>query len=163
MKKVTFSTPYESDSESDECNPYIPLADGTGDDVFIGLKDADEIVISQSKIKVAFDYPLKKEFIFELSGDRGDEGFTRKGLAKAIIKQYEEIYAEEEKSCSEKVESIGEFATREWGEAHPSALMLNRRKTTGTYGIWGHSLGDLLLHTISHDSDRGVWTLGVDS
>ena len=40
--------------------------------------------------------------------------------------------------------------------------MYNRITTEGKFGIWGHDLGDLILHTVWIDNDN-VITLGVDS
>jgi hypothetical protein len=33
----------------------------------------------------------------------------------------------------------------------------------GTYGIWGHSIGDLDLCGVQYEAERGFWTLQVDS
>lgn len=40
--------------------------------------------------------------------------------------------------------------------------MYNRIKTNGDYGIWGHVLGDLMLHTLYFE-EKNVITVGVDS
>lgn len=41
--------------------------------------------------------------------------------------------------------------------------MINRAPTNGKYGIWGHSLGDLVLHTVHYDPTGKVIKLGIDS
>ncbi len=41
-------------------------------------------------------------------------------------------------------------------------FMLNRETTHGPHGIWGHSLGDLVLHTVSQVKGN-LFDLGVDS
>jgi len=155
---VTFSTPYETD----EVSPYISLSNGWDDSCFEDLKDADEIVIPVREIKIAFSYPLKDTFVFEFQSDN-EEGFTRKGLAKIIIKQYEDIYEEEEKTSSERIETIGDWSTRMYGEVHPGALMLNRVRTSGTYEIWDHDIDDLCLHTVAYSAEKEHWILGIDS
>lgn len=36
-------------------------------------------------------------------------------------------------------------------------------RRTGKYGIWGHDLGDLALHTVSRSSPGAAFDLGIDS
>ena len=47
------------------------------------------------------------------------------------------------------------------GRAAPN--LYNRGRSSGTYGIWGHDLGDLVLHTVAFDAERNLYTLGIDS
>ncbi len=159
---VNFETPYEDnyDEKGDiNVSPYIPLCKGYGDDAFIGLTNPDEVVIPESEIKIKFHYPLKTELISVFKADTED-GFTRKGLAKVVIKTYEEIYEAEEKTYTE---SSASRHTSMYGEAHPGVLLLNREETNGTYGIYGHDIEDLLLHRVSYNARAGYWTLGIDS
>ena len=40
--------------------------------------------------------------------------------------------------------------------------MLNRNTTDGKWGIWGHELGDLIVHTLV-ESEDGAWQVQCDS
>ncbi|WP_298121961.1 hypothetical protein [Flavobacterium sp.] len=96
------------------------------------LIDADKVVITYSEIILIIDYPLNKpvEFIIKSSG----KGFTKKQLVLEISKKYHEIYKVEESSAKTKTIPIEK---REG--------IINRNETDGTYGIWGHDIGDLVL------------------
>ena len=48
-------------------------------------------------------------------------------------------------------------------ERNPGCFLINRAATDGTYGIWGHDLGDLVLHTIYYAPTSGEICLGIDS
>lgn len=61
---------------------------------------------------------------------------SRDQLIKEIVEAYHEVYRLEEDST----QKIG----------------------TGIFRIWGHSLGDLVLHTINI-YEQGIITLGIDS
>ena len=113
-----------------------------------GIVDAEQVVIPRASIRVAVDYPLADEHVFALnSGDSA--GFRRGELALKITQLYQRIYAEEERSSAEPAGTI------------PG--LYNRTRTEGTYGIWGHGLGDLVLVDVYHQPDRDVWGLSVDS
>jgi hypothetical protein len=124
------------------------------------LQDADEKVIDEASVKVVIDYPLAEAHVFDLQAPNG-EYFTRASLASAIAAQYQEIYAAESQTTTVREESIGEYNTRLDLDG-PRGLM-NRVRTDGTYGIWGHVLGDLDLHTVTWDEGQEVWYLGIDS
>lgn len=161
-KDVTFETPYKEKYDKDDefnISPYISIYGGYEDDVFVGLRNPDEVVIPEHEIDIGFSYPLKAVFIFTFISDT-EAGFTRKGLAKMVIKKYEEIYDEEEKTYTEKSASNYDAM---YGEAHPSAVRLIRGDTNGTYGISGSAIGALLLHKVSYNPDTEYWTLGIDS
>jgi hypothetical protein len=136
-------------------SPYISLEDPEPDLAL--LLHADDRVINQGMVRVLYRYPLgtagpsaeeqaRGGWIFEAAAPEGF--FTRAALARAIAARYQAIYAEEE------------------GNAPPAGDlpgMLNRATTDGQYGIWGHRLGDLLLHTVGHSAEADLYTLGIDS
>ena len=113
-----------------------------------GMVDAEQVVIPRASIRLAVSYPLAEEHIFTLNSD-DSAGFRRGELALKITQLYQQIYAEEERSSAE-----------------PAGLipgLFNRTRTEGTYGIWGHGLGDLVLMGVYHQPDKDVWGLSVDS
>jgi hypothetical protein len=75
-------------------------------------------------------------------------GFTREDFLAAVREGYEKIYEEERETSS-----IPE------GQASPE--LLNRNRTNGKHGIWGHDLGDLSLDSVY--TKDGVWRLVVSS
>ena len=116
-----------------------------------------ECVIPESSILVLYSYPLgttgpsEEErklggWIFE---EKSEGGFSRRSLVKAITDRYQEIYEEEERTTT--------------AEAGLIPSMLNRSPTDGKYGIWGHEIQDLVLHTVTYNSENGVYTPGIDS
>jgi hypothetical protein len=106
--------------------------------------DPDEKVIDLTTIRIKYTYPLSNSVTYRVSSRNG---FTRKQLAKIIARRYQMIYDEEEATSDVAVENI------------PN--MLNRCQTTGRFGIWGHCIDDLILHTAHIDGD--LITLGLDS
>ncbi len=85
---------------------------------------------------------------------------TRFVLVDIISKLYQRIYRQEKETATLPIESMAERYDRTGG-GRP--LMLNRAPTYGKYGIWGHELGDLVLRTVYYDSDKDLYTLGIDS
>lgn len=137
----------EEDMDSNSIDlGYIPIVDPIED--IRNLENPTNIIIDKGKIDVLFEYPLTNKVIKTFYADTTD-GFTKAGLIEMICDFYEEIYDEEEKTTSTKIGNL------------PN--MLNRNITDGRYGIWGHAIGDLLLHTIKYDPDYDFYTLGIDS
>jgi hypothetical protein len=110
--------------------------------------DRNEIVLEGSKdYTLTIDYPLSTPALFPLRTP--STGVSRIDLVEIIVKAYREVYKEEEESTKVKSGLI------------PG--MYNRNTTDGKYGIWGHGLGDLMLHAAYVDEETGVIELGVDS
>lgn len=84
----------------------------------------------------------------ELRAHDPARGFERGELALKVSELYQSIYAAEAASAPDP--------------GHVSGLY-NRGTSGGTYGIWGHDLRELCLHTVSFDAGKGVYRLGVDS
>lgn len=109
--------------------------------------DPDEIILEPNKKYVLIiDYPLSREFVQPI--DTIGNGMSRKELVSLITQCYKLIYKDEEETTSIEPTDI------------PG--MLNRITTNGAYGIWGHNLSDLILHTVYIDGNN-VIRLGVDS
>ena len=97
------------------------------------VKDG-EVVLLAGEYKLVIDYPLHTPFTHSFKV--GAEGMTHRALVTLIAKKYKQIYDEEDKA-------IGETGH-------------------GPYGIWGHCLEDLMLHTATVLENRNI-NLGVDS
>ena len=119
-----------------------------------GMRNAEEVVFRGTELVVVLDYPLRDEFRFTLTSSR-PEGFTRAELVKKISELYKKVYEEEAQTSKVAVVPLKERKG-----------LINRNETNGKYGIWGHDLGDLVLHEIeiSRDADgKAVAMLGIDS
>ncbi len=77
------------------------------------------------------------------------DGFTRALLARLISDEYHNIYEIEEQTTDKSPALLSGW--------------LNRNETNGAYGIYGHMIEDLLLHTLWYDPSTRVVRLGVDS
>jgi hypothetical protein len=84
----------------------------------------DEEVLPSGKYVLEISYPLTNPFLHEFE----TKGMTRRELVNLIVESYKEIYKSEE---------------------DPGYIpgMLNRAASDGQYGIWGHHMSDLDLHT----------------
>lgn len=113
------------------------------------LVNPDENVINSPSINIDYNYPLKSDFIFEEKAPNS-QFFTRKDIAQVVMNRYENIYKEEEETSTQKP------------HAH-SNLPYNRAESDGKYGIYGHYLSDLALHTLYYNPKTNLYTLGIDS
>ena len=84
----------------------------------------------------SYDYPLSITAYFRHDLTRDMTGMDLLVLGRA---DYERIYKEED-------EDVG-------GPTPMIAGMLNRQRSNGTYGIWGHVIDDLFFEAI-HVSDK---------
>lgn len=152
--EISFKVPYDDDYTS----PYVALGGGF-EDSYKNCEEKDEVVITAEMITVNTDakkyvtlwleYPFDDEYDFKIYPRDPSKGFTRGELIRVIKQTYDRCYAEEEDSSTEPVTNI------------PG--MLNRATTNGNYGIWGHGLDDLVLHTIEYNPLKNIIWLGIDS
>lgn len=106
-----------------------------------------EIILPPNKeYNLVITYPLSKKF--ETTVKTGEKGLTREEVVDLIVRCYKFIYDEEEATSKIKSGQI-------------SDTFLNRNQTDGDYGIWGHVLSDLILHTLYVKGD--TLEIGVDS
>ena len=104
--------------------------------------------------KDLYTIPLSGEWKFPVKS-QSPKGFTRADLARSISNTYKAVYAEEERTTQIKVVPLDQRTG-----------LINRNKTNGKYGIWGHDLGDLVLHTVEVTKRADgilVAHLGIDS
>lgn len=103
-------------------------------------KEPDVIFDTAICKNLIITYPLKNTAIFSIRGN------SRNELIKEIVEAYHKIYDIEEQSSTAIARSMG-FNTA--------------NNVPGLFGIWGHSLRDLVLHRIS--IYKSCILLGIDS
>lgn len=98
-------------------------------------------------ITFTIDYPLTKPKRVTITHEDGS-GWTTGELVDAIRVEYKKIYEEE-------LGVIGK---------HPGYIghSMNRKRSNGPYGIWGHDMTDLQLEGITQIGP-GVWQLNMAS
>ena len=107
----------------------------------------NEIIVAPNEsMKLEIDYPLTNSFMTSLI--KRKSGWTRRQIVEFIIKCYKKIYQVEESKLNKH-------------ETGNIPGMYNRKTTNGEYGIWGHEMGDLILHTLS--GNDGCYTVVCDS
>lgn len=93
-----------------------------------------------------YDYPLSNEaaFVHPITKD-----MTWANILALAKKDYKRIYKEEDDSTKVKPGNI------------PG--MLNRNKTNGKWGIWGHDIGDLFFEGVRIDTTRKTVSFAIGS
>ncbi len=118
------------------------------------MDKANSIVVASNVLHIVVDYPVAGEWEFKVvSAD--PKGFTNADLARQISRVYHAMYDEEERTSIIKVVPMEQ-----------RKRLINRNKTNGKFGIWGHDIGDLVLHTVEiYQARDGKLTavLGIDS
>jgi hypothetical protein len=112
------------------------------------LCNPNDVVIHAPSIRIVADYPFSREFEFEVTPGDGRTEFTRAAFARAVADLYKRIYDEEDETAG--------------GPTPNMPGMLNRGRSKGTYGIWGHHIGDLLLLSVDKEAD-GRYSLEINS
>jgi hypothetical protein len=143
---VTFQGRINPQYPKDGPNPFISIANYEQD--IAQLQNQNEIVIPMKVIYVRFTYPLKKAAKFKITAVK-EEGLTRAELVRSICETYHLIYKREDEDVGGPTGTI-------------NPMMLNRAQSNGRYGIYGHYIEDLLLHTVRQVSDD-TFELGIDS
>jgi hypothetical protein len=151
LSEITFQVE-DPENRPDGPSPYVNLADPEKD--LKRMRGSDEIVFTATELIVVLDYPLREEFSFPISAS-SSKGFTRAELVRKIADLYKRVYEEEARTS--KIPVI---------PTEQREGLINRNETNGKYGIWGHDLDDLILHTIeiSRTPDGTVRAhFGIDS
>jgi hypothetical protein len=151
LTQITFQVD-DPDNKSGDPSPYVNLAQPEKD--LKQMRNAEEVVFTGTNLIVVLDYPLRKEVNFPISAS-SPRGFTRSELARKVADLYKRVYEEEEQTSKIAVIPLEQRKG-----------LINRNETNGKYGIWGHDLSDLDLHTIeiSRGADGTVLAyLGIDS
>ena len=92
--------------------------------------------------RIYYDYPMSCVVVGEIT-----EELTRSSqFIEAFCEGYQEIYRLEEESSKKEAMPLC--------EENPECSLINRNRTDGCFGIWGHDIGDLVLEDI-HFYDGG--------
>lgn len=151
LTEVTFQVD-DPENKSEGPSPYVHLAEPENN--LKQMRNADVVVFTGTQLIVILDYPLREDVSFPISAS-SPRGFTRAELARKVAELYKRIYEEEAQTSKIAVIPLKQRKG-----------IINRNKTNGKYGIWGHDLSDLDLHTIeiSRKADGTVVAhLGIDS
>jgi hypothetical protein len=130
-------------------NSWINRNEDEIDPDLIQLKGHSEqmIIDTSNRISIRFDYPLSHPVLRQFDGKKP---WRLCDLIDSIAQGYVKIYDEEDE-------------TRTLPASAPlDSILVNRPKTDGKHGIWGHILNDLFIESVSKGSD-GVWLLDIGS
>ena len=127
---------------------YYDTEEGWEDDAkeYSKISPKDVVLDSNKEIILTNHYPLTTPCTVKFKSVK--RGMTRQALINKIVKLYRKVYQVEDSTTKTKAGFI------------PG--MLNRNSTNGKFGIWGHSIGDLVLCD-AHVTKNGKMTVGVDS
>ena len=107
----------------------------------------EEVILpANKKYTLKIEYPLSTPFLADF--ETGKKGMTRQEFVDMACEAYQEIYRIEDGDVG--------------GPTPDIPGMLNRQTSDGRYGIWGHDIGDLTIHTLYLEKNNLI-TLGVDS
>jgi len=151
LTTITFQVD-DPEKRSEGPSPYVNLADPQKD--LKQMRGPEEVVFTGTELIVILDYPLRNESSFPISAS-SPSGFTRAELARKVADLYRRIYEEEAQTSKIPVTPVEQRKG-----------LINRNQTNGKYGIWGHDLSDLVLHTIEisrRPDGKVVANLGIDS
>ena len=154
--KVTFNVLYPWYLKDGlEPSPYIHMTKELNKYSVEYVSNPREEVISSTQATLIIDYPVTHEKRVLLRA-ANSKGFTRVELVRKIANAYQNMYVEEANTSTLPIESI---QARSNGEC----MLLNRATTDGKYGIWGHDLHDLMLHTVYYNKQDNTISVHVDS
>jgi hypothetical protein len=109
------------------------------------IVDGKEKLIRRATLVFEYDYPLSHTVRFARTRKNG---WTRRALAKQIREDYERIYREEDEAVGRTGHIPG---------------MLNRDKSEGPYGIWGHDIDDLVVERVKYNPRTHVVRFDIGS
>lgn len=108
---------------------------------------SDKYATEHPEVDCTIDYPLSKPCNFKIHftkytwSKNNEYRISVEDVVDQICNKYREIYEEEEKSSIMEVRS-------------ENTPILNRGRTDGKWGIWGHGIGDLVIEGIVLDTDN---------
>jgi hypothetical protein len=111
--------------------PNLRIADP--DKALAMLELRDEIVIPFPRATLVIEFPLTHPANVIITAAL-PQGFTRGELVRIICDEYAHVYDAEEGTATNAEAKVEERGSR-----------LERSRTDGAYGIWGHRLDDLVL------------------
>jgi hypothetical protein len=129
-------------------NSWLRRNEDVIDPDLIQLKGNSEkmIVDTSDSIFISFNYPLSKGVDLEFIGKKP---WRLCDLIDSICKGYLKIYDEEDETRTLPAQSPLD------------SILVNRPKTDGKHGIWGHDLNDLFIEGMYKED--GIWHLDIGS
>jgi len=115
------------------------------EDIKSKVLNPEEIVIRDEDISIVFTYPLSTKAIFS---HHSAGGFSRMDLFRCIYEGYKKIYDTE----------VAEVADPGTGKR-----VLNRKRSFGSYGIWGHYLEELVIEGIQYNPKKKMVSMFIGS
>jgi hypothetical protein len=122
-------------TEDEWCMAFVD-ANGTE-----GIRNPSSRFTELKALTIVFKYPLTKEARLEF---KSETGFTRSEIIECIRAGYRKIYAEDAGECAPDLPC--------WMAAPGSK-----------WGIWGHSIGDLVIEGMDVNTDTGIVELWIGS
>ena len=107
------------------------------------IKPTTALMEPSPTLQFTMTYPLTNPYHFSETHANGT-GWTEIQFCEAVRRAYQHVY------------------TVEGPDPEPTGLLLNRPKSNGQFGIWGHSLDDLCLEGAKKLSN-GQWELCLGS
>ena len=114
------------------CFSTLELHAETFDKKFVETMYIASKVKEGEKYECVISYPLKKKCEFKVTSNR-----NLLVMVLQICNKYRQIYKEEKETMS--------------GNEKLVKNSYNRDNSNGKWGIWGHMLGDLTIHSITLD------------
>jgi hypothetical protein len=129
-------------------NSWLHRNDDVIDPILIQLKGNSErmIVDTSEYIFISFEYPLSQGLDLPFNGKKP---WRLCDLIDAICQGYVKIYDEEDETRTLPAQSPLD------------SVLVNRPKTDGKHGIWGHDLNDLYIEGVH--KEEGIWHLDIGS
>lgn len=106
--------------------------------LFFTDEQLNEVAVPFDEIIVQISYPLTQVANFFLQ-QKG--GFTLRQLIDVCSDLYHYVYDKEDETTK---------VPAKLGHQGGAAPVFNRCQTNGRYGIWGHVIDDLIMHTLCH-------------
>jgi hypothetical protein len=122
---------------------------------FRGDFEMDEVIMDAKSFEVILDYPLDHPVQISVT-DLPSSGLTPALICSVIKEAYQEIYRIENGGVEQPISQ----------EISGGRILLNRPKSDGIFGIWGHGIGDLIIERIemrAKDDGHALIAIGVGS
>ena len=137
-------------------DPYVCTCGEAWAGRVLGLRDEEyakltfnekKYIADHPEVDCVIDYPLSRPCKFKI---KFNKWITPLDVIDQICKKYQEIYKEEDKTAIMEIRS-------------ENTPCLNRSRTDGKWGIWGHSIEDLVIERLYLDTDKNKIDMFIGS
>jgi hypothetical protein len=142
--------PPDEDDEDGYDMPSVSVARFTEEEP--NLIIPDDVIIPDEQVSFEYDYPLRAEVRVE---HKSVGGFPRRLIYRLVYEDYMRIYAEEDAA-------VGDPGTVRQATGGKCGLV-NRMRSDGPHGIWGHYMGDLYIEGCIYDKEHKVLRFSIGS